>query len=334
MNRLKLLGSCGSRVTCIAGDEHGNVAAIGKNILAFRPKSFMPEVRPYDIYPIKVLVDDAFPWVDQSDSRAHLVLNAQRVELPGIDFEAYSAAFDPISRTIYIITRTSLLSVPLSGGSAAIMADNSEGNEEYPHYECVAAAFGYVVAYRYGLTLWSGDERIVLDGAPYSDVVVASKKSIYAMHHDVTEIQQRRMHETRGTIRLFDRYGKVRREVDSPDGRVNFCDCVDGRLITISRRSEERVGKSLTGSVLERDELRTVELSDIGADGFARIESTGQVAVGNLTGEILLWNTYDDAIQQFRLADPESIFELFWSASHNSLFVGTKSGNVYALEVP
>jgi hypothetical protein len=311
---LTFVCDCGSRVFWLGEDDLGRVAALGSALCVIDQTGTVHSV-PYVGVPIafigglcSLLPDEQPPLLLLGDST--------RIPLPSCSRVLYDAYVARSSSALYFLTKEELFMVFLpSGRITTVVADLMEA-EEHGRYEALAGTADIVVAYRYGAALVR-DGRVVSrhDERPYSDVAFLPDGRLLAVHE-------------REVVHTFDITGKLIDEYAAPPGIIYFAGSVCGAVTLIWQDS----GVVMCWTLV-RNSWRSESLVIHDVECVEAIPDHRSLAICTVNGTVLFWDVDNQVGHLTSLPVEDAIYKAFWSSRVNKLFLGTRGGLVYSLDI-
>ncbi|QDT86442.1 hypothetical protein [Gimesia chilikensis] len=301
---------CESRVLWLKEDESANVVVVGASSLIIHANGRIEDIRTNDGTPV-AFVNGTIYMLQQGPSGIVLKISKDKeISLPISESELYDSAIVPTSGKVYLLSSDALLQVNLNTGQVRILGKWDARNS---NYESMIVNEFYVVAYRYGFSIY---EHLT------SRQIYASQKRYYSFANFLsgTELV---VSDDKGNIESIELESGVQKELAILDGRVRYIGSIKNNPLVVYKKD-----KVIFCGIVRNQTLIQTSIGAFNCEAFEVINDR-YLAMGTMQGVVLIWDSVTREINQIQFNCSPRIVAMLWSEKREELFVGTRSGKVY-----
>ncbi|MEW6735509.1 MAG: hypothetical protein AB1489_29730, partial [Acidobacteriota bacterium] len=226
--------------------------------------------------------------------------------------EIYSSVFNQTTNKLYILTTFKLIVIDVDSLCFEIIRE-LPSQEDYPQYETLFVKENLVIVYRYGIIGWYNNENFELTNNLYSHI------SLFA-NNDIVAIDQ-----CNKLIHIFRLGYGIIAENYSPSS-IYYIGRVKNDVVIIWDENGKLWGGRVSSNSGKIETL--ICFDNYRGDVFVPINQTGQLAIGLLDGNLLIWQVGNNSYQHIEVPDSYRIVELFWPEKENKLIIGCRDGDI------
>lgn len=307
------IGDCGSRVLWMGEDAYGNVAAVGSSTCIFARNDTSATMTRSEGQPIAIKNGWMLTLLATEFGSALCYRGEQVFALPITTDDILDTLYSEADETLFVLTSTGVFCAnTLDGGTRTI----DRWNEPDDCLERLSLFGNFLFAYRYGLRLYDfrKAEKLYesLDN-PYSHVCHLGGSKIVAG-------------DVNGNIDLIEVQSASSRPIARFSEAIRYVGCIQNNPVVVHQS-----GGTAFCEYFSSGSHRSIPIGQLNCDVFAAVRDT-YLAVGSIQGDIVICNLENGDVEKVSLEPAARIVEMLWCEKRSQLFVGTRSGEIYALD--